>query len=78
MASELVEPLAEQLHKADHCIHRELRCANLAQCADKVDFIAPAENMRRFFRLLHDDSAISLAVHRRGRPPGGGRQLKVS
>ena len=60
------EPLAEQLNAADHCLPRELRCSHLTQCADHVDFIAPAENMKRFFRLLHDESAISLAVHRVG------------
>ena len=60
------EPLAETLSNTDHTLPREMRCSHLAQYGDSVDFIAPAENMRRFFRLLHDESAISLAVHRVG------------
>ena len=32
---------------------RELRSSNLTQCGDAVDIIAPAENMKTFFKLLH-------------------------
>jgi len=42
---------------------RELRSASLVQHADRVDVIAPAENMKAFFKLLHTGAAISLAVH---------------
>ena len=45
---------------------RELRSSNLTQCGDAVDIIAPAENMKTFFKLLHCEAAISLAVHRVG------------
>jgi len=45
---------------------RELRSSSLVQCADRVDVIAPADNMKAFFKLLHTESAISLAVHRVG------------
>ena len=45
---------------------RELRSSSLTQCGDHVDFIAPAENMKQFFKLLHTSCAISLAVHRVG------------
>ena len=44
----------------------ELRSAGLTQEGDRVDFIAPAENMKAFFKLLHNESAVSLAVHRVG------------
>ena len=44
----------------------ELRSAALTQEGDRVDFIAPAENMKAFFKLLHNESAVSLAVHRVG------------
>ncbi|KAL1515550.1 hypothetical protein AB1Y20_002170 [Prymnesium parvum] len=45
---------------------RELRSSALTQCGDRVDFIAPAENMKAFFKLLNTQGAISLAVHRVG------------
>ena len=45
---------------------RELRSSSLTQCGDRVDFIAPADNMKQFFKLLHTKGAISLAVHRVG------------
>eukprot|EP00962_Isochrysis_galbana_P031679 scaffold10325_cov123-Isochrysis_galbana.AAC.1 len=45
---------------------RELRSSALVQYADRVDVIAPADNMKAFFKLLHTESAISLAVHRVG------------
>ena len=45
---------------------RELRSSSLTQCGDRVDFIAPADNMKQFFKLLHEEGAISLAVHRVG------------
>ena len=45
---------------------RELRSGSLTQCGDAVDFIAPADNMKAFFKMLHTEAAISLAVHRVG------------
>ena len=45
---------------------RELRSSSLTQCGDHVDFIAPAENMKQFFKLLQHEGAISIAVHRVG------------
>ena len=44
----------------------ELRSAGLTQEGDRVDFIAPAENMKQFFKLLQNEGAISIAVHRVG------------
>ena len=45
---------------------RELRSSHLTVCGDRVDFIAPAENMKSIFKALHCDGAISIAVHRVG------------
>ena len=46
--------------------HRELRSSNLTEYADRVDFIAPAENMKAIFKLLHEEGGMSIAVHRVG------------
>ena len=60
-------PAAEGAREAAvDLLPRELRSGSLTQCGDRVDFIAPAENMKAFFKLLHTPNSVSLAVHRVG------------
>eukprot|EP00966_Prymnesium_polylepis_P181510 4204230-Prymnesium_polylepis.1 len=56
---------------------RELRSAALTQCGDRVDFIAPADNMKTFFKLLqhagrHLARRASSGRLARARGAGGG------
>ncbi len=57
--------VAERMPHVEHP-HRELRSSNLTEYADRVDFIAAAENMKANFNLLHEEGGMSIAVHRVG------------
>ena len=62
----LIEWPAQRTLSTSRIMPRELRSGSLTQCGDHVDIVAPAENMKQFFKLLHTEGAISLAVHRVG------------